>query len=394
MNIDNGWTITLADVRAFSKACGDPVGGLMLGELLQWWPKKRSNQKGIKKSYADWKEDMGIARYKIDKAVPLLTGGGWIETYEGPWGHFASKSTFYVLTPKALALKALADCEQVVSGALADSEQVLEPESGKALADCQHITENLKEDKSQNQKKTSATPTAIATDIPASKQSAAGKGQPLKKKNQTYLRIWMGALNTWHTNFNTELTGTDATKLRQACDKVRLAGQVDPKDLVRFFAGKGHSKVAKLCALSAYPKVDEFVINIASVQAAFLLHQKDEASAAELAASIAKYAAEPEVKTQPVEPTSSFGALLASYKKPAVPSVTVTVPVDIAEPEPAVVAAPVEDDDPWYQPLLTDDQIKAAAKKGWKGDNPDPKTLPPPPLPKPGATHFSLCNHD
>jgi hypothetical protein len=59
---------------------------------------------------------------------------------------------------------------------------------------------------------------------------------------------------------------------------------------------------------------------------------------------------------------------------PTLPTVPDSACADVTEPAQAAVAA-TDDYMPWYQPVMSDEEIRAAASKGWKGSNPAPKPL-------------------
>jgi hypothetical protein len=92
-------------VMACIRACeGDHVAGLMLSQLLYWWPRKRPGQKGVKKSVSDWQAELMLGRKPVERINKLLMHLGLVTIYLAPWGRLKSDSTHYVLTDKALAL--------------------------------------------------------------------------------------------------------------------------------------------------------------------------------------------------------------------------------------------------------------------------------------------------
>lgn len=131
-------------VMACVRLCrGDHLAGLLLSQLIYWWPRKRPGQKGVKKSVSDWQAELMLSRAQVERINRVLTKLGLIEIYQAPWGHFKSPSTFYVLTPAALDWgKPLATKQQMVSGKpLAGKSHVV----GKPLASFSQVTETTKD---------------------------------------------------------------------------------------------------------------------------------------------------------------------------------------------------------------------------------------------------------
>ncbi|REE21202.1 hypothetical protein B0G71_4354 [Paraburkholderia sp. BL27I4N3] len=156
------------DTRLFSMADSRAMGfdleaAVVLGQIRYWWPKRVRGHRGVKKSYADWKKELGISKDKVQRINGVLVRCGMVEIYKGPWGRFKSESTFYVLTEKALAMRALAGKPPMLQ---------------KALAGNPPITENTKD--STKEEKT--TPATVASLVASPGESA---GAPGKTKNQT-----------------------------------------------------------------------------------------------------------------------------------------------------------------------------------------------------------------
>jgi hypothetical protein len=87
------------------RACaGDHVAGLLLSQVLYWYPKRRAGQKGVKKSASDWQADLMLSRDQVRRINAVLKRLELVEITKAPWGRFKSDSTFYTPTAKALEL--------------------------------------------------------------------------------------------------------------------------------------------------------------------------------------------------------------------------------------------------------------------------------------------------
>lgn len=179
------------------RACkGDHTAGLMLSQLLYWWPRKYACHKGIKKSASDWDAELMLGEKPVKRINKLLTGLGFVEIYQAPWGHFKSDSTFYVLTEKALALdKAplptggmVTDKAPLPDGGVPDI--ALLPTGGvvsKAPLPTGGVTENTKNTTENTKPKilkpqTSASPLSAETSTGGSGQSDQAESKPKTKK--------------------------------------------------------------------------------------------------------------------------------------------------------------------------------------------------------------------
>jgi|GEM_PF-4931975 len=92
-------------VMACIRACaGDHTAGLVLNQLLYWWPRKLGKHRGVKKSVTDWEAELMLGEKPVKRINAKLKALGFVEIYLDTWGRYKSDATFYVLTPKALAL--------------------------------------------------------------------------------------------------------------------------------------------------------------------------------------------------------------------------------------------------------------------------------------------------
>jgi len=93
---------------AYVRLCkGDHKAALLLAQLVYWWPKKRANHRGVKKSYGDWEAELMLSEKEVKRINKVLEKElGLVEIYQEAWGHFKSISTFYVLSEQVLGIKA------------------------------------------------------------------------------------------------------------------------------------------------------------------------------------------------------------------------------------------------------------------------------------------------
>jgi len=220
-------------VMACIRACGgDHTAGLVLSQLLYWWPKKRAGQKGVKKSVSDWEAELMLGEKPTKRINKVLTRLEFVEIYKAPWGHYQSDSTFYVLTPKALALlKAPLPKVQVVSEAPAPTEGMVSkaplPTGGvvsKAPLPTGVITENTYNP--TEKEKTKAVDEKPST-FPSNSKEQSGKNKATPKEPLTMFNVWKENTQKHFPDSYLEPKATDIKNLAPKMRRLYKSGLTD-----------------------------------------------------------------------------------------------------------------------------------------------------------------------
>jgi hypothetical protein len=298
-------------VMACIRTCGgDHLAGLVLSQLLYWWPRKGTNHKGIKKSFADWKDELMLGRKPVERINAVLVKLGFVEIYQDKWGHFKSPSTFYVLTEKALALiKAPAPKVLMVSEAPAPKVHVVfQPLVPKVQVT--ETTKSLTENTKSNTKSAQALPDAILT----GETSKAPQGKTKAKAKTGDLKISVKFEALFKKEFPTlymPLKTTDREILGSALHALHDAGEEDYEGCLLFAAtAYGCEKFQGLCNaagvfphLKSFPEPKRIRENLGYLRQAYHSHLEYEVQKA--AAQAAKVAAQV-VKPAPKEPVLTY----------------------------------------------------------------------------------------
>jgi len=348
---------------AYVRACGkDHKAALVLAQLFYWWPKKRANQQGVKKSASDWEIELELSEAEVARINKVLVKLGLVEIYKAPWGHFKSESTFYILTAKAFELQAPPTNQGVVSGeALPGNSGVVvkaPPTNSGITENTTSFTENTKPNP------TSVTPSVVTQTACAGSTTAL----PAESKTTSDKKL-LGWAVRWTARTGEALEGFDPKYLKdigaqmwkQHYDPRVIIDWITERDqhgykrwssfLMRAISDKGLGAVHHTSSKYDKPRLDFFLDHADTAWSMWSEAKKD----AEEWAAVKK----------PTSPPQS----------PAAPPAPVTPSASSAAPIQAVVAA-TTDDLPWYQPATSEDELRAAIAKGWKGSDPTPKPQP------------------
>lgn len=298
-------------------ACGDDhAAGSVLHQLLYWWPKKRPDQNGVKKSVPEWKAECRVSKDQINRINKKLINLKLVEIHQGPWGHFKSPSNFYVLTEKALALlKPYAGNPLMVSATQAENTPT--PQEGKSpMVDIPQagnpaVTENTKdtENTKTNTKSASALPDAMLTGEKKQKH----QGESKAKAHGVDLKISVDFEALFKQEFPkvfVPLTKTDREILGGCLHALHDAGEEDYEGCLLFVAtATGHSAFQGLCNaagvfphLKSFPESKRIRENLPYLRQAYHSHLDREAKKVVQAKALAaKKAAAPVVKPAPVQ---------------------------------------------------------------------------------------------
>ncbi|MDR8399207.1 hypothetical protein NE850_23070 [Paraburkholderia sp. USG1] len=214
---DDTRCFSMADVRACG---GDLESAIVLGQIRYWWPKKNAKHRGVKKSYADWKAELGMSKEKVQRINDVLMKCGMVEIYFDTWGHYKSKATFYVLTAKALAVKAQVGNSPMVSVAQVEKS----PMVSKAQVGNPPITESTYKptEKEETKAVDEKTPT-----LPVNSQTLSGKGKSTPKEPLKAFEVWKKNVKQHFPENYIEPQATDIKNLGPKMRRLYKSGVTD-----------------------------------------------------------------------------------------------------------------------------------------------------------------------